>query len=134
MDISKDVQELLDKHEAFKLKWLDLRTPDMFSWIELKEKMKFKVIELKSLAVETKAQIERDKAIRVLELKAMVDDNGKKVHTEKSIDSTITLEFKDRVDEYNSLSKYRELLLECAENVIEYVNVVKLHINNNLPF
>ncbi len=96
--------------------------------------MKFKVIELKSLAVETKAQIERDKAIRVLELKAMVDDNGKKVHTEKSIDSTITLEFKDRVDGLNALSKYREMLIECAENVIEYVNVVKLHLNNDLPF
>ena len=134
MDITKDVQKLIDQHEAFKKKWLELTVPDMFKWIELKEQMKFQVIELKSLAVETKAQLERDKAIRVLELKAMVDDNGKKVHTEKSIDSTLTLEFKDRMDDYNSLSKYRELLLECAENVLEYVNVVKLNLRNDLPF
>lgn len=42
----------------------------MFSWIELKEQMKFKAIELKSLAVETKAELEKDKALRTLELKS----------------------------------------------------------------
>ena len=105
----------------------------MFSWIELKEKMKFKVIELKSQAVETKAQIDKEKALRVLELKAEVDENGKKL-TEKSIDSTILIEFQDRTSELNALAKYRELLLECAENVLEYVNVVKLNVKNDLPF
>lgn len=127
------IKDLIDQHEAFKLKGLDLSVPDMFSWIELKEKMKFKVIELKSLAVETKAKIDKDKALRVLELKADVDENGKKL-TEKAIDSTILIEFQDRTAELNALTKYRELLLECAENVLEYVNVVKLNLKNDLPF
>ena len=105
----------------------------MFKWIELKEQMKFRVIELKSQAIETKAQLEKDKALRVLELKADVDDNGKSP-TEKTIESKIKIEFQDRDSELNALSKYRELLIECAENVLEYVNVVKLNLKNDLPF
>ena len=132
-DFTKAIQELIDQHEAFKLKWLDLTVPDMFKWIELKETMKFKVIELKSLAVETKQSLEKDKALRTLELKAEVDENWKKL-TEKAIDSTLLLEFQDRTSELNALSKYRELLIECAENVLEYVNVVKLNLKNDLPF
>lgn len=128
-----DIQKLIDQHEAFKLKGLELSVPDMFSWIELKEKMKFKVIELKSQAVELKQKLDKEKALRVLALKSEVDDGGKKL-TEKSIDSTIRLEFFDKDQELNALTKYRELLLECAENVLEYVNVVKLNLKNDLPF
>lgn len=107
--------------------------PDMFSWIELKEKMKFKVIELKSQSIELKQKLDKEKALRILELKSEVDDGGKKL-TEKSIDSTVRLEFFDKDQELNALTKYRELLLECAENVLEYVNVVKLNLKNDLPF
>ena len=127
------IQDLIDQHEAFKLKGLDISVADMFSWIELKEKMKVQAIELKSQAIETKAQLEKDKAIRTLELKAETDENWKKL-TEKSIDSTLLLEFQDRTAELNALSKYRELLLEYADNVLEYVNVVKLNVKNDLPF
>lgn len=129
----KDVQKLIDQHEKFKLKGLDLSVTDMFSWVELKEKMKFKAIELKSQAVETKAQLEKDKALRVLDLKKEVTEDWKKL-TEKSIDSQIRLEFFDKDQELNALDKYRALLLECADNVLEYVNVVKLNLKNDLPF
>lgn len=132
-DIQKIVQGLIDKHEAYKLKWMDLTVPDMFSWIELKESMKVQAIELKSQYIESKAQLEKDKAMRVLELKAEVDENWKKL-TEKSIDSTLLLEFQERTQELNALSKYRDLLIEYAENVLEYVNVVKLNLKNDLPF
>lgn len=54
---------------------MDLTVPDMFSWIELKESMKVQAIELKSQYIESKAQLEKDKAMRVLELKAEVDEN-----------------------------------------------------------
>ena len=132
-DIQKIIQGLIDKHEAYKLKWMDLTVPDMFSWIELKESMKIQAIELKSQYIESKAQLEKDKAMRVLELKAEVDENWKKL-TEKSIDSTLLLEFQERTQELNALSKYRDLLIEYAENVLEYVNVVKLNLKNDLPF
>ena len=128
-----DIQKLIDQHEAFKLKGLELSVADMFSWVELKETMKLRAIELKSQLIETKAQLEKDKAIRTLELKAEVDDNWKKL-TEKSIDSTLLLEFQQRTQELNALSKYRELLLEYADNVVEYINVVKLNVKNDLPF
>lgn len=132
-ELAKAVQLLIDEHEKYKLKWVELTVPDMFNWIELKEKMKIKVIELRSEILETKAWLEKDKAIRTLELKASVDDSGKKP-TEKSIDSTLKLEFGDRENELNALIKYRDLLSELADNVLEYVNVVKLNMKNDLPF
>ena len=132
-ELAKAVQLLIDEHEKYKLKWVELTVPDMFNWIELKEKMKIKVIELRSEILETKAWLEKDKAIRTLELKASVDDSGKKP-TEKSIDSTLKLEFGDRENELNALIKYRDLLSELADNALEYVNVVKLNMKNEMPF
>lgn len=131
--MEKIIQDLIDEHEKYKLKWVELTVPDMFNWIELKEKMKIQVIELRSQILETKAWLEKDKAIRTLELKASVDDSGKKP-TEKSIDSTLKLEFGDRENELNALIKYRDLLSELADNILEYVNVVKLNMKNELPF
>lgn len=131
--MENDVQKLIDQHEAFKKKWLDLSVADMFSWIKLKETMKVRAIELKSQYVESKAQLEKDKAVRTLELKSETTEDWKKL-TEKSIDSTLLLEFQDRTAELNAMSKYRELLVEYADNVLEYVNVVKLNVKNDLPF
>ena len=71
--------------------------------------------------------------MRFLEMKSQVDDDGKKL-TEKAIDSMLRMEFETRDSEYNALGKYREMLVECAENVLEYVNVVKLNLKNDLPF
>lgn len=132
-EFTKAIQELIDQHEAFKLKWLDLTVPDMFKWIELKETMKCRAIELKSQIIETKAKIDKDKGVRFLLLKGQTDEEGKKL-TEKAIDSMLRVEFEERDSEYNALGKYRELLIECAENVLEYVNVVKLNLKNDLPF
>lgn len=131
--MEKQIQELLDRHEAFKLKWIELTVPDMFKWIELKEQMKVLSIELKSQIVETKNQLEKDKAIRTLELKATTD-NKWKTPTEKTIDSKLKLEFEERDKELNALVKYRDLLIEYADNVLEYVNVIKLQMKNDLPF
>lgn len=129
----ESVQALIDQHEAFKLKWLDLTVPDMFKWIELKETMKRRAIELKSEIIEAKQQLDKDKGVRFLLLKSQLDDDGKKL-TEKAIDSMLRVEFEKRDADYNALGKYRELLIECAENVLEYVNVVKLNLKNDLPF
>lgn len=130
------IQKLIDQHEAFKLKWDELKVSDLEKWLELKETMKVRAINLKSEVIETKAKLEKDKALRVLQLKSEVDENWKKL-TEKSIDSTILLEFGDRTSELNSLSVYRELLLEYSENVLEYINLAKLNFKNDtttLPF
>lgn len=129
----EEIQKLIDQHEVFKLKGLEMWEDDMFKRIELKEKMRIKAIELKSQILEMKSEIDKDEKLRFLDLKNWVDETWKKI-TEKTIDSQITLEFKDRRAKLNALSKYRELLYEYAENVIEYVNVIKLSRKNDLPF
>lgn len=116
---------LLDKHESFKLKGLQLTIQDMFDWVSLKEQMKFRAIEMKSEISEYKRTLEKDKALRTLELKADTDEKGKSP-TEKTIDSKLKLEFEERDRKLDGLNASRDMLLECCENVVEYVNAVKL--------
>lgn len=132
-DLEKLFQELKDKHEAFKLKWMDLREEDMFEWIKTKEAIKVLAIELKSEIRETKSEIDKDKKLRFLDLKWQTDEDWKKL-TEKAIEWIMTPEFKERDDGLIALWKYQELLCEFAENVIEYINVVKMKLKNDLPF
>lgn len=116
---------LLDKHESFKLKGLQLTIQDMFDWVSLKEQMKFRAIEMKSEISEYKRTLEKDKALRTLELKADTDEKGKSP-TEKTIDSKLKLEFEERDRKLDGLNASRDMLLECCENVVEYINAVKL--------
>lgn len=118
-------QELLDKHETFKLKGLQLTIQDIFDWVSLKEQMKLRAIELESEILEEKRTLEKDKALRTLTLKADVDDKGKSP-TEKTIDSKLKLEFEERDRHLDGQVASRKVLLECADNVIEYINAVKL--------
>lgn len=133
--MEKQIQELIDQHEEFKSKWDSLKVADLEKWLELKESMVVQAINLKSQIVETKATLEKDKAIRTLELKWTVDEKWK-TPTEKSIDSTLKLEFGERDAELNALTKYRELLLEYGNNVLEYINLAKLNFKDTtvLPF
>lgn len=134
--MEKEIQQLIDQHEAFKLKWDELKVPDLEKWLELKESMKFRAIELKSQLLEMKQQLDKDKGVRFLLLKSQTDDDGKRL-TEKAIDSMVRVEFEDRDKEYNALVKYRELLIECSENVLEYINLAKLRFKDDtatLPF
>ena len=122
--------DLIKKHEAFKKKGLQLSIQDMFDWVSLKEEMKFRSIEMKSNILEQKRSLEKDKALRTLELKAEVDDDGKKL-TEKTIDSKLKLEFQERDRQLDGLSATRDMLLECCDNVVEYVNAVKLYMKTD---
>lgn len=134
--MEKEIQELIDKHESFKKDWESLKITDLEKWLELKETMKIKAIELKSQITETKINLDKDKAIRTLELKSTTDEKTWKSPTEKSIDSTIRLEFLERDSEVNALVKYRELLIEYGDNILEYINLSKFNFKENtvLPF
>jgi len=120
------IQELFDKHEKFKLKWLQLTDEDLFDWIRLQDDMITMVWDMKSKYLENKLRIEKDKGLKVLELKNERDEEWKKF-TEKWIEAVIKQEFfQDDLDQ-NVLKTSYELVWDKLKTITEFVNIVKMN-------
>lgn len=128
---AKDVDEMIAKHESFKAKWLMLNDEDMFNRVALWEAMKDKITELKSLYYEEKQENDKQKWIRLIELKSMLNEQWKKVHTDSTADATIKQEFQQRDNEISIHKLQAELLQNKADAVLEYINIVKIHIKKD---
>lgn len=68
----------------------------------------------------------------MIELKTLLDDNGKKLHTESTADWTLRAEFLDKDIQQNALKTSYELLYQTAQLITEYINIIKL--NNKALF
>ena len=126
MIIKMSIQELLDKYEAFKLKWLQLTEQDMFDWLALQDEMEYKVIELKSAYAEDELTYDRDYGIRLVEIKQMKWADGKKVFTVDEAKWICDKEFYDRELKMIVEKASYENLQNKAKKIVEYINVVKL--------
>ena len=121
-----NIQELLDKHEAFKLKWLQLTDDDLFNWIALQDTMITEVSNMKSEYLEKKLKYDKEKSIKTLEMKADVDEKWK-APTDKWIDAVLKQEFFRQDLDPSVLKTSYELLQQKAGTITEFVNIVKLH-------
>ena len=121
-----NIQELLDKHEAFKLKWLQLTDDDLFNWIALQDTMITEVSNMKSEYLEKKLKYDKEKSIKTLEMKADVDEKWK-APTDKWIDAVLKQEFFQQDLDQSVLKTSYELLQQKAGTITEFVNIVKLH-------
>lgn len=121
-----NIQELLDKHEAFKLKWLQLTDDDLFNWIALQDTMITEVSNMKSEYLEKKLKYDKEKSIKTLEMKADVDEKWK-APTDKWIDAVLRQEFFQQDLDQSVLKTSYELLQQKAGTITEFVNIVKLH-------
>jgi len=121
-----DIQALLDKHETFKLKWLQLTDDDLFNRIALQDTMISEVSNMKSEYLEEKLKIDKDKAIRTLEMKAEVDDKWK-APTDKWIEAVLKQEFFQRDLDQNVLKTSYELLAQKLQTITDFVNIVKMN-------
>ena len=121
-----DIQELLDKHEAFKLKWLQLSDEDLFQWIWLQDRMITEVSNMKSEYLEKKLKLDKDKSIKTLEMKADVDEKWK-APTDKRIDAVLKQEFFQEDLDQSVLKTTYELLQQKAGTITEFVNIVKMN-------
>lgn len=129
--IQFNLQKLLDRHEVFKLKGLQLSNEDLFNWVALQDDMITEASNLKTKYLEDKQELEKDKSLRTIELKQEKDEDWKKL-TEKRIEAVIKQEFSQRdLDQAVAINVYN-LLLKKAELITEYINVVKL--NNKASF
>lgn len=120
------IQELLDKHEAFKLKWLQLSDDDLFNWIWLQDTMISEVSKMKSEWLENKLQIEKDKSLRTIEMKSDLDEKWK-APTDKWIEAVLKQEFFEKDLAQNVLKTSYELLAQKLQTITEFVNIVKMN-------
>lgn len=120
------IQEMLDKYEAFKLKWLQLNEQDMFDWLALQDDMEYKIVELKSAYAEDELTYDRDYWLRLVELKQLKDEFGKKRYTVDEAKWICDDEFYERELKMIVEKATWENLQNKAKKIVEYINVVKL--------
>ena len=122
-----DIQSLIDRHETFKIKGLQLSNDDLFNRLSLQDEMVTVVSNLKAEYLEKKLKLDKDKALRGMELKMQKDDNGKTSNTDKFIEQLLKKEFYDQDLELLVLKNSYELLYGKAQTITDLVNVVKLN-------
>lgn len=121
-----NLQEIIDKYESFKLKWLKLNEQDMFDRLELQDIIQDKVIEIKSKYLEDKLVFDRDYWLRLVELKDIKDQQWKKLYTDTTAKAVVDNEFFERELALIAAKATYENLMNKANNVVEYINVIKL--------
>ena len=121
-----NLQEIIDKYESFKLKWLKLNEQDMFDRLELQDIIQDKVIEIKSKYLEDKLVFDRDYWLRIVELKDIKDQQWKKLYTDTTAKAVVDNEFFERELALIAAKATYENLMNKANNVVEYINVIKL--------
>lgn len=130
--MNEKITQLIARHEAFKQKWLMLNNDDLFNWVMLQDEMISLSSNLKSEYNENEIRLKVEKGKRMIELKTLLDDNGKKLHTESTADWTLRAEFLDKDIQQNALKTSYELLYQTAQLITEYINIIKL--NNKALF
>lgn len=122
-----NVQEYIDRNEAFKLKGLMLSNDDLFNRLCLQDEIITAVSNMKAEYIEKKLKLDKDKALRGMELKLEKDGNGKTVNTDSFIEKKIKNEFYIQDLDLATLKNSYELLYGKAQTITDLVNVVKLN-------
>lgn len=125
------IQEILEKYESFKKKWLKLNEQDMFERLELQDVLQDKIIEIKSKYLEDKIIFDRDYWLRLIELKDEKDEKWKKIYTDVIAKSKADVEFFDREVALITAKATYEMLINKANNIVEYINIVKLAVKKD---
>lgn len=128
---AKEIEQMVEEHEKYKLKWYKLNDEDIRNRTALQERMLDKSLELRSLYMEEKNQCDTDKWIRLVELKTELDENGKKKYTDSTADGVIKQEFKQRETDISIHKLQGELLFQKASAIERYVNLIKLYMKKD---
>lgn len=125
------IQEIINKYESFKKKWLKLNEQDMFDRLELQDTIQDQVIEFKSEYLEDKLEFDRDYWLRLIELKEITDANWKKKYTDSTAKAVCDDEFFQRELDLITKKATYEMLMNKANSIVEYINVIKLSIKKD---
>ena len=126
-----NIQEIKDKYESFKLKWFKMTENDLFERLKLQDIIQDKIIELKSEYLESKLEFDRDYWMRIVELKDMKDKDWKKMFTDTTAKAKADEQFYEKECALIQLKLEYENLMNKANNIIEYINIIKLSIKKD---
>ena len=126
-----DIQNLLDRFEAFKLKWLQLNEQDIHDWLSLKDDINDTVIELESKFLEWDALYDRDYWLRLVELKEKKDIEWKKRYTDATAKAICDNEFFDRKIDLIVMKETYKKLMKKSELIEPYTNAVKFYLKRD---
>ncbi|MDO4714606.1 MAG: hypothetical protein Q4B28_08500 [bacterium] len=129
--MQEKITHLLERHEIFKLKGLQLNESDLFNWIALWEEMADAITQLRSQYQETKQENDKQKGLRMIELKADLDEKGKKKYTESTAEAVVRQEFYQKDLDLSVLKTQSELLQNKTGVINEYINIVKMHLKKD---
>ena len=120
------ITNLLERYEAFKLKWLQLNEEDMFNFLKLQDEMEDKVVELRSSYANDELVFDRDYWLRLVELKAIKDIEWKKKYTDATAKAICDNEFFEKEIDLIVKKATYENLQNKAKKIVDYINIVKL--------
>lgn len=120
------ITNLLDRYEAFKLKWLQINEEDMFNFLKLQDEMEDKVVELRSSYANDELVFDRDYGLRLVELKGIKDAEWKKKYTDATAKAICDNEFFEKELDLIVKKATYENLQNKAKKIVEYINIVKL--------
>ena len=86
------------------------------------------VTEMTSELAETKLWLDNEKGSKMIDLKWQLTAEWKKVHTESTAQAVINEMFLEQDKEMIEIKKNLSLLKQKADNIIEYVNLVKRYL------
>lgn len=127
----ENIQDLLNRFEEFKKRWLKLNEQDIHDWLSLNDDINDAVIELESKFLEEDTILDRDIALRLIELKEEKWDDGKKLYTDSIAKAKIDIEFFDRRMKLVVLKETYKRLTKKADLVEPYTNAVKLYLRRD---
>jgi len=125
------ITNLLDRYEAFKLKWLQINEQDMFDFLKLQDEMEDKVVELRSSYAEDELLFDRDYWLRLVELKWVKDLDWKKRYTDATAKALCDNEFYEKELDLIVKKATYENLQNKAKKIVEYINIVKLSLRKD---
>lgn len=120
------ITNLLDRYEAFKLKWLQINEQDMLDFLKLQDEIEDKVVELKSSYAEDELLFDRDYWLRLVELKGIKDSEWKKRYTDATAKAICDNEFYQKELDLIVKKATYENLQNKAKKIVEYINIVKI--------
>lgn len=125
------ITNLLDRYEAFKLKWLQINEADMFEFLKLQDEIEDKVVELKSSYANDELIFDRDYWLRLVELKWIKDSEGKKRYTDATAKAICDNEFFEKELDLIVKKATYENLQNKAKKIVDYINIVKLAVRKD---
>lgn len=125
------ITNLLDRYEAFKLKWLQINEEDMFNFLRLQDEIDDKIVELKSKYAEDELIFDRDYWMRLVEIKAIKDLDWKKRYTDSTAKAICDNEFFERELDLIVKKATYENLINKSKKIVEYINIVKISLRKD---